>query len=170
MARYSFTGRTGYFGGTGLSGGMGAALIGAINSGSQMAHNLYDLQNRVMTDPYRVPAANAMYNAQREQAINDSMWSHLRTSALANLLTGQQRQQAEAQANPGGSYFSTALGLDNYQNLLNQASFVESQKAATQASMDQTELQNQMLARVFPGAIQAPQQSPFAQQLRLGVY
>lgn len=83
MARYSFTG-PGYGWGGG-SYGVGSALMNALGGGINLANGFRDLENRNITDQFRVPAQAAGYDALGLQYSNQALQNMAASAELTNL-------------------------------------------------------------------------------------
>lgn len=115
MAHYSFALRPGSGYGSGMLSGLGPALFNALQAGFKTENDLYDLQNRVRTDPYTVPAQAAQGDAARLDADRRAIMTQNSIDNYNQLLGVPTNGSVLAQANPGTPVDATpvmqALGM-----------------------------------------------------------
>ena len=90
-------------GGLGIS-GMGAALYNAIQGGLKTENDLYDLQNRVRTDPFVVPAQAAQADAARLDANRQSIYGQGTIDELLRLQGQPVTSMPTAMQQPTAAY------------------------------------------------------------------
>lgn len=98
MARYGFTGSMGNLGAGGgrWNLGLGRALQGGLNAGFDFIDQWRDMENRGITDQFRVPAQAAGYDAARLSGANEAMRQAAGAAELSSLAGQMPIEEAQA--------------------------------------------------------------------------
>lgn len=95
------------------TGNMGQTLLDSNNKGLQYLNNLYNLQNRVLLDQYKVPAFASQYdNAEQANALSASMGSQMRQAYNYDQVMGSLTQQYKTLASRYGHALARQKMLD----------------------------------------------------------
>lgn len=121
MPRYSFA-PSGYSMGGGL--GLGSAIYNSLNQGLSLANQFRDLENRNITDQFRVPAQAASYDALRNRSANQAVQQAAFGAELSQLLGTPVVPQAGLYSQGPGDVSQLGMALQGMNDVMVEGSGV----------------------------------------------